>query len=97
MELADVRLSILTGEFDDHLQLLVDDLQDRKRRLAPKATDFSVGDTVKYVATARPKYLAGSTGVVTKINRTKVVVKIDTPVGKFAGNITTPTALIEKV
>ncbi len=58
---------------------------------------FSVGDAVKYVAAVRPKYLAGATGVVTKINRTKVVVKIDTPVGKFAGNITTPTNLIEKV
>jgi hypothetical protein len=97
MELSDLRLAILTGTFDDSLDLLVADLQDRKRRTAPKATDFSVGDTVKYVPAVRPKYLAGAVGKITKINRTKVVVRLDTPVGRFAGNITTPTNLIEKV
>lgn len=97
MTLANVRLSILIGGCDEALDVLIADLQDRKRRLAPKATDFSVGDTVKYVAAVRPKYLAGAVGKITKINRTRVVVRLDTPVGRFAGNITTPTNFIEKV
>lgn len=97
MDIADVRLAILTGDFDPHLDLLIADLQDRKRRLAPKASDFTVGDKVRYVAAVRPKYLAGVEGVVATINRTKIVVRLDKPVGRFSGLITTPTALVEKV
>ena len=97
MTLADVRLSILTGEYDEALDVLIADLQDRKRRLAPKATDFTVGDAVKFGPNTNPKYLIGVPATVTKVNRTKVVVDLNERHNRFFKNITTPTSMLVKV
>ena len=46
---------------------------------------------------ANPKYLNGSTAIIKKINRTKVVIDLDTPQGRFSRNITTPLGMLEKI
>lgn len=92
-----IEQSILRGDYDANLGNIIDAVKMRKDALAPKAWDFSVGDRVRYISGVRPKYLAGEEGIVSKVNRTKVVVKLDRAVGRFYGNITTPTSLIEKV
>lgn len=97
MELSDFRLAILTGDFDAHLDTLIADLRDRKARTAPKASDFTVGDAVKFGPNTNPKYLIGVPAVVTKVNRTKVVVDLNERHNRFFKNITTPTSMLVKV
>jgi hypothetical protein len=55
------------------------------------------GAKVRFVTSARPVYLAGATGTVRELRKTKVVVDLDTPVGRFSRGIVTPTTLIEAV
>ena len=97
MELSDLRLAILTGEFDAHLDVLIADLRDRKNRTAPKAADFVVGETVKFGPNTNPKYLIGTPATIVKINRTKVVVDLAERNGRFFRNINCPTAMLVKV
>lgn len=93
----DFVVPVLTGQLDEFLDGMIQTIQLRQKDKAPKASDFNVGDVVRYVGGVRPKYLAGVKGTIHQINRTKVVVKLDKPVGRFHGLITTPTNLIEKV
>jgi hypothetical protein len=97
MEMRDFQNALLLGAFDEHLDYLVSAVNERKRALAPKIWEFNVGDRIRYNKNTKPAYLVGIEGTITKINRTKVVVKLDNPVQRFSGNITTPLALIEKV
>lgn len=89
--------AIYNGEYDQSLDQIAMAIQIRRDMLRPKATDFKVGEKVRYNSHTRPKYLAGATGVIQKINRTKVTVMLDKPTGRFYGPINTPTSLIEKV
>ena len=69
--------------------------------------DLSVGDPVKFNSQCGTKYMIGQAGVVTSKRRTKVVVIMDTPVGRFARTdssgkvysapIVVPTSILEKL
>ena len=46
---------------------------------------------------ANPTYLNGAMATVKKVNRTKVVIDLDTPTGRFSRNIATPLGMLEKI
>ena len=88
--------NIKSGEYDDQLDMIIAAVRARKDALKPQIWEFQIGDRVKIV-NANPKYLNGSTATVKKINRTKVVIDLDTPTGRFSRNITTPLGMLEKI
>jgi len=92
----DFAVPVLSGEFDEYLDGMMQTIQLRKKDMRPKIWEFQVGDRIKMVNT-NPKYLNGATGRVVKINRTKVVIDLDNRHGRFYTNITTPLSMIEKV
>lgn len=90
---------IKTGKYDDQLDMIVQAVKARKDALLPQIWEFSIGDAVRFNNSTRPKYLQGKTAKVVKVNRSKIVVKIDDmePFAKYAGNVTVPLSLVEKV
>lgn len=69
--------------------------------------DLSVGDRVKFNSDCGTKYMIGQTGTVKSKRRTKVVVTLDAPVGRFARRdssgavysapVVAPVGILEKV
>lgn len=55
---------------------------------------FQIGQRVRYNAATRPTYLIGQVGTIVKINPVRVVVDLDTPVGRFHRHIKTPESLL---
>lgn len=96
MNIEELNYTILSGEADEFLDSIVKAVKIRKDALKPQIWEFQVGDKVKII-NANPKYLNGSTAVIKKVNRTKVVIDLDTPNGKFSSNITTPLGMLEKI
>ena len=88
--------NIKSGEYDGQLDMILAAVKARKNALKPQIWEFQVGDKVKII-NANPKYLNGSTATIKKVNRTKVVIDLDTPAGRFSHNITTPLGMLEKV
>jgi membrane-bound ClpP family serine protease len=88
--------NIKSGEYDDQLDIILAAVKARKNALKPQIWEFQVGDKVKIV-NANPKYLNGATATIKKVNRTKVVIDLDTPNGRFSSNITTPLGMLEKI
>jgi hypothetical protein len=95
--MSSIETAIVKGEYDANLDAMFQAIKLRKDALSPKVWDFTVGDRVRYVASVRPKYLAGAEGTVTEIRRTKISVRLDEPRGRFRGIIVTPTDLVEKM
>ena len=96
MNIEELNYTILSGEADEFLDSIVKAVKIRKDALKPQIWEFQVGDKVKII-NANPKYLNGSPAVITKVNRTKVVIDLDTPAGRFSHNITTPLGMLEKI
>jgi transcription antitermination factor NusG len=96
MNIEELNYTILSGEADEFLDSIVKAVKIRKDALKPQIWEFQVGDKVKII-NANPKYLNGSTATIKKVNRTKVVIDLDTPNGKFSHNITTPLGMLEKI
>ena len=87
---------ILNGEVDETLDQIIQAVKMRKDKLKPSIWEFQVGDRVRLVNT-NPKYLNGAMATVKKINRTKIVIDLDTPQGRFSRNINTPLSMVERV
>ena len=88
--------NIKSGEYDEQLDMILAAVKARKNALKPQIWEFLIGDRVKII-NANPKYLNGSTATIKKVNRTKVVIDLDTPAGRFSHNITTPLGMLEKI
>jgi hypothetical protein len=93
----DFRVPVLNGECDEFLDEMIKAIKLRREAMAPQIWEFEVGQPIRLSSTTRPKYLAGAQGIVKKVNRTKVVIDLDKPHGKFYTNISTPLSMIEKV
>lgn len=95
---ATVNTAIITGEFDNELDLIAQSIKTRKGmlQLAFKST-LKVGDKVKFNDQTKPTYMRGMLATIVKVNRERVMVKMDKPTGRFTGTITTPVSLLEKV
>ena len=92
----DFAVPVLSGQMDEYLDGMIQTINLRKKDMAPKIWEFQTGDKVRLV-NANPKYLNGATATIRKVNRTKVVIDLDTPQGRFSRGITTPLSMLEKV
>ena len=89
---------VADGHFDNDLDYLNKAIHNRVQQIsAIKMFSFKEGDKVKFNSLTKPKYLAGAVGTVKKVNRSKIVVDLDAPAGKYYRNISTPPTLVEKV
>ena len=88
--------NIKSGEYDEQLDMILAAVKARKNALKPQIWELQVGDKVKMI-NANPKYLNGSTAVIKRVNRTKVVIDLDTPTGRFSRNIATPLGMLERI
>lgn len=73
----------------------------QKRSEGSKLRSFRVGDVVQFNSSARPQYLYrdGVRATITKINQTRVVLRIHGDAGRFSGDrdVRCPVAIIDKV
>jgi hypothetical protein len=92
-------IPLLCGDYDENLDSIELAIKGRRTDLAPRIWDFCAGMKVR-IKGARPKYLNGSIATIVKVNRTKVVIRLDESASdrytKWT-NITTPLSMIEKV
>lgn len=98
----DVAKAILQGDHDSDLDALQAAITQR-RRMARQANaavtmaSIDEGDTVRF-KDIRPKYMIGKTGKVVGKRRTKLLVTLDKPEGRFSGGpITVPASCVELV
>lgn len=92
--------AILEGKHDAELDAIADAVHQRRRYLANiNAQDLKAGDTVKFVSTVRPKYLAGVEGKIIEKRTKKFVVRVPQHLaGRFmGGTIVCPASLLQKV
>lgn len=88
---------IAMGSYDNELNIIMEACRVRIKHMAVQAGhQLNQGDRVRFTG-GRPRYLIGLEATVVKVMHTWVTVKLDRPVGKFAGEIRTPMTLIEKV
>jgi hypothetical protein len=87
MDVHDLNKEILRADLTiDDFGLIYDTLKVKQRRVANKQVQIlEVGDRVRFT-NIKPKYMIGEQGTVTGFASTRVVVKLDRPVGKFSGN-----------
>lgn len=93
--------AILTGRFDDHIEHLYDAVRERKRIRRDIAArvqfhTLGVGDKVKLV-NLRPLYLVGLTGTIASKNRTRISVRLDTPVRRYGSTVNCKPEMLEAV
>lgn len=95
--------NIRLGMLDHVLPHLINIINDRQKRLAPKVAGISirdarVGQKVVFNERVRPTYLRGQTAVITKVNRERVKLKLDNPLGRFGSKpVNTPVSIINFV
>lgn len=95
MDYLEMKQALLSGSLDAHLDEMSRIIQIRRDVTAPQVWDFIEGQTVRFNNRVNPKYLRGAEAVVKKINRTRIVVDLVKPQGRFNKNITVPLTLIE--
>lgn len=95
-ELEDVRTAILCGAYDEHLAVLVSEINERKKRTR-EFIEWMPGSRVRINESCNPKYLIGEMGTIKDVKRKKVVIHLDRDSGRFrAGqNITVPMTLLD--
>lgn len=91
--------TILGGQADADLAAIRDAVKQREAILAQRAlSDIKAGDTVAFSDLIRPKYLAGMTATVTRVNPKSMVVDcpVDAAYGRFSGakSVRCPKSLI---
>jgi hypothetical protein len=89
---------IRRGDHDDDLDDIVLALQARKKAIGVRNfSDIPVGSKVRFVGTTKPTYLRGMTATVVGKKVSKLIVRLDSPVGRFHGDIRVPGSLVEPV
>ena len=103
----DILEQISRGVFDADLPKIGDAVKARldKIRKTKSISDFSVGDRVRFNELTGTRYMVGQYANIVSKNRTKVVVRLETPMGRFAkylpngevqsANVTVPLAIID--
>ena len=91
--------AILAGDHDDDLDALVDAIRARKQIVArANLRTLAPGETVRFAATTRPKYLAGGEATIVRIAQATATVTLNQSIGRFdAGTeIRVPAELLER-
>jgi hypothetical protein len=98
---------IENGELDKSLDEIAAAIKKRQtaKRTTRTKSDFSLGQKIRFNSLCGTKYLVGSTATVVGMRRTKIVVKLDVPQGRFArfgadGTVTSseiivPTSIVD--
>lgn len=91
--------NIRDGKYDEHLDRILQVVIERRKELASdRYFELQIGDRVKFVRTIRPTYLAGAHATVVGKKVKKVLVRLDSPVGRFGmGDIRCSPGQIEKL
>jgi hypothetical protein len=93
---------ILSGVHDSELDSIRESVNQRQKltqaaQAAVTMTSISVGDKIVF-KDIRPKYMIGETATVIGKRRTKLEVKLDSPVGRFGeSTVVVPASCVEKV
>jgi len=93
---------IISGVHDSELDSIREAVNQRRKltksaHAAVTMTTISIGDKI-VLKEISPKYMIGETATVTGKRRTKLEVKLDSPVGRFGGGtIVVPASCVEKV
>lgn len=108
IDIHDIRSVIASGSLDDHLQDIIDAAEARQRaaRISRDSSEYMIGDRVKFNSLCGTKYLHGQYATVVGRRRTKITVKLERPMGRFAhvvngqvvsSDIIVPVSIVDKV
>ena len=98
---------ISNGSYDQDLTKLADAVKARldKTRKGRSISDLNIGDRVKFNDLTATRYMVGQYATIVSKKRTKVVVRLETPMGRFikylpngevqSANVTVPLAIID--
>jgi len=92
-----IHTEILVGHYDDELEEMLDTIEQRQTVMALRRfKEIKVGDRVRYNDKCRPKRLIGAEGIVKEKRKTKILVLLDDPQGRFgSAPVITPMSLVE--
>jgi len=78
--------SIAAGQFDNDLEQIAKAIENRRTSMRKVRTiaDYNVGDRVKFNELTGTRYMVGQYATIVSKNRTKVVVRLENPMGRFA-------------
>jgi len=84
--------AIVVGGLDDHLERIAAVVKLRRDMIAGVSeliarSKFGEGDRVRFAENARPRYLAGHAGTITKKEMERFVVQLDDPVGRYTDGV----------
>lgn len=108
-ELHELLTQLSSGALDEHLGIINKTISDRlaATRRSRTSTDFNVGDRVVLNDLCGTRYLVGAYATVVSKKRTKVVIKLDKPLGRFvrvdasgateSSDITVPVSILDKI
>ena len=90
--------SIREGKYDENLDSIAAAVMARKKVMGYRLFDeLEVGDEVVFLNTVRPTYLRGEKGKVTGFRRSKILIQLARPSGRFMGGIVAHPQSIKKV
>ena len=93
---------IISGVYDSELDSIQHAVPERRElaqaeMAANNLIEISIGDKIVF-KDIRPKYMIGEIATVTGKRRTKLEVKLDSPVGRFGeSTVVVPASCVEKV
>lgn len=90
----DIIIRIQNGDFDDSIGAIITAAKARRDMLSHvQAATLKHGDRV-ILSGLSPKYMNGTCAIVQAVNRTRVVVVPERPVGRFTGQCTVPLTCV---
>jgi hypothetical protein len=106
MNVTDIIEQIRSGSLDKELGSLSTEIQTRLTTIrgSIKNTDFGIGDKVRFNSTCGTRYLIGHTATVVGRKKVKLVVKLDSPTGRFvrmtptgpeSASVTVPISIVD--
>lgn len=108
-EVKDLIARVQSGDLDNYLAVINKTISDRlaAARRTRTATDFGIGDRVVLNDLCGTRYLVGASATVVSKKRTKVVIRLDKPMGRFvrvgadgqpeSSDITVPVTILDKI
>jgi hypothetical protein len=86
MSIETLLADISSGTYDSSLGKINEALALRLKTVRKQLTisDYNIGDKVKFNEQTGTRYMVGETATIVSKNRTKVVVRLDNPTGRFA-------------
>ena len=104
-----VQEAINSGDLDANLAKLKEAVDSRMKTIRTTKTnkDFGIGDKVRFNDSCGTRYVVGLTATVVGMKQKKMIVKLDTPVGRFAkylpngevvsADITVPPGIVDLI